>query len=529
MDLVTELADHVKDLQFVPDDTLSDKRSPGIVHTVDVLIIGTGIAGLAAARRLKELNITNFHLLEGRDRIGGRIATTTFQDVEVCKGPVYVHGHANNIVVKFVKKLGIAVHPPNHSDSWSRPFAARVSSSGENVADQVAASIEKHRTAQRKLMNTQVPPTDDSAATIMAECGWDPISPVDCVYDFAFYDLFNGLPAHYVSAYAEQACSIFEEDCSEYFLAEGDGYLRIVRHLASEAGLTDMPSKLTLSAVVNKIVWGNAIPDDKVEVHAMSNGVHMRWKAKHVVVAVPPTLLISHPPAGTGNSARISFEPQLPTSKQAAFSQIALVDYCRVLVAYEYCFWDQVDIILRVDDLQPTSTKWKNNDRHHGRKFPYWQNLSNFMPRFKDKAVLCTMVTGYWAEACSKMTAEELAEEVGAAMAQMYPNKANVAKKPLAVKLIRWRDDPFCLGAFAMALVGFNNLLESALGSSISTEGGKGGFVHFAGDAYRLDYLGTVQGAYLSGSAAANAIAESMLSKHFALRSSGIKENSATQ
>ncbi|VDK54191.1 unnamed protein product [Dibothriocephalus latus] len=101
----------------------------------------------------------------------------------------------------------------------------------------------------------------------------------------------------------------------------------------------------------------------------------------------------------------------------------------------------------------------------------------------------------------------------------MYPMKAAVARKPLAVKFIRWKENPFSLGAFATALVGFNQLLESELCSSLTAEDGKGGSVYFAGDAYRLDYLGTVQGAYLSGSAAADEIAKS---KDLLSRNSGI-------
>jgi phytoene dehydrogenase-like protein len=40
----------------------------------DVIIIGAGLSGLACARRLMENNVT-FTLLEGQDRIGGRLKT----------------------------------------------------------------------------------------------------------------------------------------------------------------------------------------------------------------------------------------------------------------------------------------------------------------------------------------------------------------------------------------------------------------------------------------------------------------------
>ncbi|VDK30314.1 unnamed protein product [Dibothriocephalus latus] len=204
MDPESELPNHLKDIELETNGNLPNDRSSEPVNSVDVLIIGAGVAGLAAAQRLKELHINDFHILEGRHRIGGRIATTTFQDVEVCEGPVYIHGHANNIVAKLAKQLGIAVHPPNPSDTWSRPFTARTSSSGENIADQVTGSIEKHRAAMQKLVETPIPPTDASAATVMAACGWDPISPVDCVYDFVVNDMYNGLPPQEASTYADK-------------------------------------------------------------------------------------------------------------------------------------------------------------------------------------------------------------------------------------------------------------------------------------------------------------------------------------
>lgn len=45
-----------------------------------IIIIGAGAAGIAAAARLIEKGLKNITILEGKDRIGGRIHT-----VEFCK------------------------------------------------------------------------------------------------------------------------------------------------------------------------------------------------------------------------------------------------------------------------------------------------------------------------------------------------------------------------------------------------------------------------------------------------------------
>ncbi len=62
-------------------------------HQTDVLIIGAGIAGLAAANELASsgLNIT---ILEARDRVGGRIFTLHPEDTEtpIELGAEFVHG-----------------------------------------------------------------------------------------------------------------------------------------------------------------------------------------------------------------------------------------------------------------------------------------------------------------------------------------------------------------------------------------------------------------------------------------------------
>ena len=43
-----------------------------------VLILGAGLAGLGAARRLSESGITDFLILEQRDRVGGRLQAAEF-------------------------------------------------------------------------------------------------------------------------------------------------------------------------------------------------------------------------------------------------------------------------------------------------------------------------------------------------------------------------------------------------------------------------------------------------------------------
>ena len=66
---------------------------------VDVVIVGAGVAGLAAARKLHEEG-ARIAILEARDRIGGRILTVRDErtPVPIELGAEFVHGTAEEVV-----------------------------------------------------------------------------------------------------------------------------------------------------------------------------------------------------------------------------------------------------------------------------------------------------------------------------------------------------------------------------------------------------------------------------------------------
>jgi monoamine oxidase len=77
----------------------------------DVLVVGAGIAGLAAAERLTTGG-RRVLLLEARDRIGGRIHTAHDPDLEVPVelGAEFVHGHPAELM-DAIRELGLHVEP----------------------------------------------------------------------------------------------------------------------------------------------------------------------------------------------------------------------------------------------------------------------------------------------------------------------------------------------------------------------------------------------------------------------------------
>ena len=58
----------------------------------EVLILGAGMAGIAAAYGLQQNGTKDFIILEAQDRIGGRMRTETFAGIHVNAGAAWMQG-----------------------------------------------------------------------------------------------------------------------------------------------------------------------------------------------------------------------------------------------------------------------------------------------------------------------------------------------------------------------------------------------------------------------------------------------------
>ena len=64
------------------------------VQEVDVLVLGAGVSGIFAAVELDQQQV-DFAILEGSDRIGGRVYSTNIGGYTVELGALWLHGSEN--------------------------------------------------------------------------------------------------------------------------------------------------------------------------------------------------------------------------------------------------------------------------------------------------------------------------------------------------------------------------------------------------------------------------------------------------
>ena len=133
----------------------------------DVIIIGAGAAGLAAAHDLKAAGRRAI-VLEARDRVGGRAFTDTSLGPAYDAGAMFIHWAERNPWVQIARDLGIATP----DESWGGGF--QVFADGKPMAD---ADRQKRRGAfgqiDRRLETVDLTKRDLSVKDLLGDLGPD--------------------------------------------------------------------------------------------------------------------------------------------------------------------------------------------------------------------------------------------------------------------------------------------------------------------------------------------------------------------
>jgi phytoene dehydrogenase-like protein len=93
----------------------NDPRQP---DTGPVLVVGAGMAGLAAARSLVDAGL-RVRIIEARDRIGGRVYTDRDWGTPLEMGASWIHGTTDNPLVELAQKARAELAPTDYY-GWAK-------------------------------------------------------------------------------------------------------------------------------------------------------------------------------------------------------------------------------------------------------------------------------------------------------------------------------------------------------------------------------------------------------------------------
>jgi len=426
----------------------TNSNTDNLSRSADVLVLGAGIAGLAAARALTEKG-RSVIILEARNRVGGRMWTDKSLGLPLDLGASWIHGVDGNPITKLAKQFGAKTIPTD--DENGIVFKADGSEMSDREWNAIEALFEDIYEEVAEMQDD----TDDDMSLQRA------FDKVVARRNLSKADL-KGLNYYaYVSTSLEYGAdtkdlSLWWWDADEVFSGEDvifpQGYNQITDGLAR--GLD-----IRLETVVKTVSYG----DDGVEVET-SAGV---FEADQAIVTFP---------LGVLKKGSVRFEPPLPKSKQDAINRLGMGLLDKVYFKFPEVFWD--------DEVETIS--------YMGERLGEWNDWLSFVP-FLGEPILMAFHGGEKGFALENLSDNEIRDGAMKTLRMMFGNNI---PEPVDMIVTRWGKDPYSYGAYSYIPPFASPDNFDALFEPVND------VLFFAGEATSRKHFANVHGAYLSGIAA---------------------------
>jgi monoamine oxidase len=435
--------------------------------SADVLIIGAGVAGLAAAIDLAHAGV-RVEIIEARDRIGGRILTEidTVLNHPVELGAEFVHGLAPEIWLP-LQQHGLDVTEVD-GDLWCSVGGKVQRCNFFAQADKILSDMNDQDPDESFLdfLERKFPGKEHEEAKRWAT---------------GYVSGFNAADPALVSVHwlvhGREADEQIEGDRA--FRIKG-GYHKLLHILEQDLKILNIP--IHLHTIVHRVDWRPG----SVVVRARRQEKEISFSAPRALITLPLGVLQSE------NSLR--FQPTLPDSKQTALKKVMMGKVVRVTLCFHERFWEELNGMPDSKSLADLSFLFSSDQF-----FPtWWTEMPDHAP----------IITG-WAPARSAESLVGLGKEAVTEKAvEALSNLLQVTKPQVQSQLSAsyfhdWDSDPFSRGSYSYVKAGGEGC-QLVLGEPVSET------LYFAGEATdTTGHNGTVHGAIASGQRAAKEILNS--------------------
>jgi monoamine oxidase len=448
-----------------------DRQSRGRTRNDHVIIIGAGVAGLAAGEVLAGHGIP-FTILEARGRIGGRVWTVHPRSlaVPVELGAEFIHGEADEIREIATRERLRTV------DIAGRRW--RVKSGGLHVFDDFWERIDR---VMRRLSDDREP--DRTFADAMASNR--SISSDDRALAMQYVNGFHAADPRIISERALAEGGSPRGDVRHRRIGRVlDGYDSIVSSLA-----WTVRRHIRLRAVVRELRWATG---DVTATFDRSRTI----SGSAAIITVPLGVLA----AAAAERGAVSFDPPLPITTRSAIGNLAMGNVVRIGLELDEPFWTTERFAKHVGDERLDTLSFLQGTSDV--EFPVW--WTTYPVR---SPLLIGWCGGPRASDLATLSRKDLENAALRSLAQIVSMDPRTLRKHLLSSHTHdWINDPFSRGAYSYARVGGDEAATRLARPVEST-------LYFAGEAADPEGRnGTVHGAIATGRRAARMIARRLAS-----------------
>ncbi|MCH8568843.1 MAG: FAD-dependent oxidoreductase [Balneolales bacterium] len=422
----------------------------------EVLIIGAGISGLAAARML-ENNGCKTVILEAQNRIGGRIQTDLSLGVPLDLGAGWIHGKGKNPLHRLAKEFGLRRFETDYEN------ITRFDEDGRKLTDTENRRLEKQMAAFYKLISKWQDEFEEDMSLFEALNRYLYSVNASSVERREASYLLNTVIEHEYAAALEELSLYWFDSAGQYKGGDSmltEGYEQLTNALGE--GLD-----IRLEHQVDEICWGGKNVAEPVLVKAKN----LEFSAKKVLVSIPLGVLKSGSPV---------FNPPLPRKKQKAIDRMGFGLLNKVYLRFREVFWDEDTQLIGY--ISEGSGQWCE-----------WYNM---LP-VSGEPILLGMNAGDYAKEMEGMTDEQIVNAATGVLRTLYGSEV---PDPVDWRITRWGQNPYAHGSYSSLSPGLKPKAYKQLARPLGKR------VYFAGEHTHKKHPATAHGAYKSGQRAAREI-----------------------
>ena len=301
-------------------------------HRVDAIVVGAGMAGLAAGRTLQRSG-KKIVVLEARDRVGGRVKAGKLAGHTIDLGGMWV-GPTQTRLLDLLREYHIATMRQYLTGKGIVEFAGkRVTPEGEDFGfDAQTQADYGQMLAKLNALVERVPPDAPWLAPNAEEL--DDITVEqwlrENVHNDTLLRMMNSEVRSTVTAEPWQVSLLY----FLFYCRSGDSFEELAKY-DNGAQMYIVPGSMhQVSAAIGKELADSLVLEAPVtSISQDSSGVTVvsekgTWQGANVIVALPLPL-----------SSRIRYQPLLPPEREALTEQMPMGSVIKYWVAYEKPFW----------------------------------------------------------------------------------------------------------------------------------------------------------------------------------------------